>query len=62
MKQKCFEDLEEAMRLAMKWAKKESSVFIIKSNNKYYVEAPPSMIRTWEIVVAQFENGKLIKE
>lgn len=32
-------------------------VIVILSKGKYYIETEPTMIRTWETVIAEFENG-----
>ena len=56
--QEKFATKEEAITRAKELAKTEKYVSVIASKDEYYVENEISMIRSWEQLVAKFENGK----
>lgn len=55
-------DKAEALKEANILAKTNSYVVVICSQGKYYIEVEPTMIRTWETVIAEFENGEPVKK
>lgn len=59
-KQIVKDDELEAITEATLLAASASYVVVILSKGKYYIEQEPTMIRTWESVIAEFENGKRI--
>ena len=52
----------EALKEAKDLAKTNSYVVVILSGGKYYIEVEATIIRSWESVIAEFENGELIKK
>lgn len=51
----------DALQEAKILATTDAYVLVILSRGKYYIETEPAMIRTWETVIAEFENGVQIK-
>jgi hypothetical protein len=55
-------DKGEALKEAKTLAKTNSYVVVILSAGKYYIEVEATMIRAWETVIAEFENGVQVKK
>lgn len=56
------ETQEEAITEATRLAASCPYVAVVLSRSKYYIEQEPVMIRTWESLIAEFENGELINQ
>lgn len=56
------ETQEEAIAEATRLAASCPYVAVVLSRGKYYIEQEPVMIRTWESLIAEFENGELINQ
>lgn len=50
----------DALQEAKILSETNAYVMVILSRGKYYIETEPSMVRTWETVIAEFENGKRV--
>jgi hypothetical protein len=60
MEQIVREDRAQALKEAKILAKTTPYVVVILSEGKYYIETEATMIRTWETVIAEFEDGQQI--
>lgn len=61
MTQQVHKSLSTASEQAIELSKEFGYAAIILSKGEYYVETSVSMIRSWEELIAEYENGELVK-
>jgi hypothetical protein len=59
--QEKFSNLQDASERAIAVSKESGYSCIILSKGDYFVENEPPFVRSWEELIAEYENGELVK-